>query len=227
MSPSRAQRQPAPAPPRLLRVDVHQRLRDEILTCRLAPARDLTESELAARFGVSKSPVRDALFRLEQEGLVVIMPRQGYRVTPVSIRDAHEMFQLRAVLESACVEAAAQAPPERLRALDRFRRYEAARWPLGFAAYNAAFHRELAALSGNSRLQRVLNDVIDQMQRVVTLGLAALKGHDPRQLVAEHVAIIDAVQAGEGRKAARVVRRHVIGAQKRVARALGRVQVVT
>jgi GntR family transcriptional regulator, rspAB operon transcriptional repressor len=224
---TRAERQAGRDAPRLLRVDVHERLRDEILTCRLPPGSDLREAELAARFGVSKSPVRDALFRLGQEGLVVTLPRQGWRVTPVSIRDALEMFQLRAILESACVEAAAAAPPERLRGLDRFRRFEPSRHPLGFASYNAAFHRELAELSGNSRLRRAVNDLIDQMQRVVTLGLATLRGQDPRQLVGQHAAIIDALQAGEGRKAARLVRRHVAEAQKRVARALARMQIVS
>ncbi len=216
-----------PTRPRLLRVDVYQRLRDEILTCRLPPGTEITEAELAARFRVSKSPVRDALFRLEQEGLVIIMPRQGYRVTPVSIRDAREMFELRGVLESACVEAAARAEPERLRDLDRFRRFDPARWPLGFASYNAAFHRELALLSGNSRLRRAVNELIDQMQRVVTIGLGAVRGHDPRALVQQHCAIIDAVQAGEGRRAARLVRRHVAEGDRRAARALRRMQVVT
>jgi DNA-binding GntR family transcriptional regulator len=224
---TRAQPKASPGAPRLLRVDVHERLREEILTCRLPPGSELTEAELAARFGMSKSPVRDALFRLEQEGLVVTLPRQGYRVTPVSIRDALEMFQLRAILESACVEAAAGAPPERLRGLDRFRRFDPSRWPLGFAAYNAAFHRELAELSGNSRLRRAVNDLIDQMQRVVTLGLATIQGHDPRHLVAQHAGIIDAVQARKGRTAARLVRRHVAEAEKRVARALARMQIVT
>lgn len=228
MTPSGGRRDGKAGARRLLRVDVYERLRAEILTCHLAPGSEITEAELAARFAVSKSPVRDALFRLAQEGLVVIRPRQGYRVTPVSIRDAREMLQLRGVLESACVEvAAAAAPPEQLRALDRFRRFERTRYPLGFAEYNTAFHRELAHLSGNARLERAVNDVIDQMQRVVTLGLATIKDHDPRGLVREHGAIIDALQERQPRRAARLVRRHVTGAEKRIARALARMQVVT
>ena len=228
MKPNGAQREAVTGVRRLLRVDVYERLRAEILTCRLAPGTEITEAALASRFDVSKSPVRDALFRLEQEGLVIIMPRQGYRVTPVSVRDAREMFQVRGILESACVEAAAAgALPEQLRGLERFRRFDRARYPLGFAEYNSAFHRELARLSGNSRLERAVNDLIDQMQRVVTLGVETIKGSDPRGLVDQHGAIIDAVQQRQPRKAARLVRRHVAEAEKRVGRALARMQIVT
>ncbi len=227
MKPNGAQREAVTGARRLLRVDVYQRLRAEILTCRLAPGTEITEAALASRFDVSKSPVRDALFRLAQEGLVIIMPRQGYRVTPVSVRDAREMFQVRGILESACVEAAAAAPPEQLRGLERFRRFDRARYPLGCAEYNSAFHRELARLSGNSRLERAVNDLIDQMQRVVTLGVETIKGSDPCGRVDQHGAIIDAVQQRQPRKAARLVRRHVAEAEKRVGRALARMQVVT
>ena len=75
------------APRRLLRVDIHEKLREEILACRLSPGADLREQELASRFQVSKSPVRDALLRLEREQLVTIAPRQGYRVAPISLSD--------------------------------------------------------------------------------------------------------------------------------------------
>ena len=218
----------AKGPTRLLRVDVHRRLREDILACRLAPGAEVTEPALAARFAVSKSPVRDALFRLEQEGLVSIMPRQGYRVTPISVKDAQEMFQLRAVLESACVELLARdGTPAALRALDRFRSFEANDYPRGFVAHNRAFHLTLAELTGNSRLRRAMSELIDQMQRVVTVSLQTIPEREPHELVAQHGAIIDAVQAGKGRTAARLVRLHISKAEKRVARALRRSQVVT
>src|SRR5512138_2118092 len=92
---------------RLLRVDIFHELRQDILACRLAPGAELREGELAERFSVSKSPVRDALSRLVQEGLVHVMPRQGYRVAPISLRDARDMFAYRAVLEGACARIAA------------------------------------------------------------------------------------------------------------------------
>src|SRR5687768_13968406 len=77
---------------RLLREKVYDQLRADMIACRLAPGTEIRESELALRFGVSKSPVRDALMRLEREGLVITLPRQGYRVAPVSVADVQDMF---------------------------------------------------------------------------------------------------------------------------------------
>ena len=90
--------------PRLLRETVYEQLRAEVINCKLAPGTEMREAELAARFGMSKSPVRDALMRLAREGLVITLPRQGYRVAPVSLNDVLDMFHLRAALERACME---------------------------------------------------------------------------------------------------------------------------
>src|SRR5882757_9697413 len=85
----------------LLRESAYAQLRAEILSCELPPGAEIREAELAARFQVSKSPVRDALMRLEREGLVITIPRQGYRVAPISLADVQDMFHLRGVLERA------------------------------------------------------------------------------------------------------------------------------
>jgi len=89
---------------RLLREKVYDQLRADMISCRLAPGTEIRENDLAQRFGVSKSPVRDALMRLEREGLVITLPRQGYRVAPVSLVDIQDMFHLRDALEQACME---------------------------------------------------------------------------------------------------------------------------
>src|SRR5215470_13389719 len=90
-----------------------------------APFRPVLKSgtpKFAERFAVSRSPVRDALLRLEAEGLVVISPRKGYRAAPISIADARDLFELRAVLEPVCAASvASEASEEALRRLDRFR----------------------------------------------------------------------------------------------------------
>src|SRR3954469_2687783 len=140
-------------PRRLLRIDIYEKLRAEILDCRLKPGADLREQELAARFAVSKSPVRDALLRLEREQLVTIAPRQGYRVAPISLSDARDLLRLRSVLEGACAaEAAREADGAELATLDRFRTFRPSHWLEGFAGYNRAFHCTLARVSGNRRM---------------------------------------------------------------------------
>src|SRR4051812_14726591 len=137
-------------PRRLLRIDIYEKLRAEILDCRLKPGADLREQELAARFAVSKSPVRDALLRLEREHLVTIAPRQGYRVAPISLSDARDLLRLRAVLECASVaEGAREASEQDLAALDRFRAFRASQWLEGFAGYNREFPCAPARPSGH------------------------------------------------------------------------------
>ena len=77
---------------RLLRETIYDALRADILKLKLPPGTEIREAELASRFEVSKSPVRDALMRLERESLVITTPRQGYRVAPVSLADVQDMF---------------------------------------------------------------------------------------------------------------------------------------
>ena len=77
----------------LLRDNVYENLRSDILTCRLAPGDDMREQELAERYSVSRQPVREALLRLEREHLVTVQPRQGYRVNPISLSDARDLLR--------------------------------------------------------------------------------------------------------------------------------------
>jgi len=150
---------------RLLRETVYEQLRADMISCRLAPGTEIREAELAARFEVSKSPVRDALMRLEREGLVISLPRQGYRVAPVSLKDVQDMFHLRAALERACMERIVlYASDEQLEELNAFRHFNASEWNGGFVVYNRAFHHRLAQLGTNIRMRDHLIDLIDPKQ---------------------------------------------------------------
>ena len=103
----------------LLRDNVYESLRSDILSCRLAPGDDMREQELAERYAVSRQPVREALLRLEREHLVTVQPRQGYRVNPISLEDARDLLRFRLALEPACVaEAIDNAGDDDLKALD-------------------------------------------------------------------------------------------------------------
>lgn len=219
-----------PAPreaPRLLHVDVFHTLRRDILSCRLAPGAELREAELAERFEVSKSPVRDALSRLVHEGLVVVMPRQGYRVAAISVKDVRDMFEYRAVLEAACARIAAEnASDEELRDLDRFRTFDQARYPDGFTSYNRDFHHAVIRLCGNARLGRAAEGQIDQMDRAIAMSVDAMRNRDPARVVGQHVEIIEALQRRDGRRASSLLSRHVLEARKRVCGALSRMAIV-
>jgi len=209
----------------LLRTDIYQKLREEILACELPPGADLREQNLAARFSVSKSPVRDALLRLERERLVTISPRQGYRVAPISVADARDLFRLRLVLETASVaEGARSAPDDALSALDRFRSFREKGQQGGFLAYNREFHCALARLSGNERMATATCELIDHMHRLIRVSVDNVER--PGGLVLEHARIVDALQDRDGRRAASILRRHIEAAERRVARGLERVAVV-
>lgn len=213
--------------PRLLHVDVFRALRQDILSCKLAPGEELREAELAERFEVSKSPVRDALSRLVHEGLVVVMPRQGYRVATISVKDVRDMLEYRAVLEGACARVVAEtATDDDLATLDRFRKFERAKYKDGFTSYNRDFHCAVIRLCGNARLARAAEGLIDQMDRVTTMSVNALPKHDPARVIAQHVEIIEALQRRDARRASALMSRHVLEARKRVCSALSRLAIV-
>src|SRR5260370_38869206 len=122
----------------LLRDNVYESLRADILTCRLAPGDDMREQELAERYAVSRQPVREALLRLEREHLVTVQPRQGYRVNPISLSDARALLRFPLALEPPCVAAATRNPtPEVLKALDEFRSFSPD--PEDFIPHNPPF----------------------------------------------------------------------------------------
>src|SRR5437588_1351176 len=199
----------------LLRDNVYENLRSDILTCRFAPGDDMREQELAERYAVSRQPVREALLRLEREHLVTVQPRQGYRVTPISLSDARDLLRFRLALEPACVaEAIERAPDSVLKSLDEFRRFSGNHED--FIAYNRGFHTALAHASGNRRMATALCDLIGQADRLVRVSLANIRGHDPAQLVAEHTALIEAMQRRDRPCASRIVQAHMRQTEKRV-----------
>jgi DNA-binding GntR family transcriptional regulator len=209
----------------LLRDDIYDRLRTDILSCQLAPGNDVREQELAERYQVSRQPVREALARLAREHLVTVTPRQGYRVNPISLSDARDLLRFRLALEPACVaEAIDNASDQILKALNQFRRFSGDHE--AFIAYNRAFHTALAYTSGNRRMAAALCDLIGQADRLVRVSLANVRGHDPKKLVAEHVALIEAMQRRDRRAAARIIKSHITQTEKRVLPALKRNAVI-
>jgi DNA-binding GntR family transcriptional regulator len=209
----------------LLRDNVYESLRSDILTCRLAPGDDMREQELAERYAVSRQPVREALLRLEREHLVTVQPRQGYRVNPVSLGDARDLLRFRLALEPACVaETIANAPESALKALDQFRSFAGDHED--FIAYNRTFHCALAHASGNRRMAGALCDLIGQADRLVRVSLANIRDHDPTQLVGEHVQLIEAMQRRDRRHALRLIKTHIRQTEKRVLPALKRNAVI-
>lgn len=180
-SQSRGTRAPAregrPAADRNLNDIAYAAIKDDIISCALQPGEEVSEGLLVARYGLGKAPIRSAMMRLRQEGLIVSRGRQGNTVSPVTLRDIREIFQLRLVLDVTAVRlATGKVDAERLRALNEAAH---AAYPAddraGQAAYlqaNRAFHRYVAECSGNQRLVALVVGLMEQHERIVHLGLA-------------------------------------------------------
>jgi GntR family transcriptional regulator, rspAB operon transcriptional repressor len=209
----------------LLREQIYGAIRADILNCYLAPGTELREQALAEAYSVSKSPVRESLQRLVREGLVLVQPRKGYRVAPISLADATDLFSYRQVLELACVvRTCKSASDDQIKDLDRFRRYKG-KGDADFLKYNHAFHSDLAACSGNRRMAREVSGLIAEMDRLVRLSVSVMKERNPQELVEEHAAIIEAVQHRDHRLALKLLKAHTSTAEQRLSTALGRAAV--
>ena len=153
---------------RQLKDSVYLKLRQEIVSARLPPGYLLREAELAARFGVSKTPLREAFVRLEKDGFVEIAPYRSAVVGGYSRQDLREIYEVRELLEGLCArEAALNIATEDLAALSRIVRDSTAVFEAGdsdqLAALLDEFDVVLYAQSKNSRITAMLNNIRDHV----------------------------------------------------------------
>ncbi|WAJ26382.1 GntR family transcriptional regulator [Antarcticirhabdus aurantiaca] len=204
----------------LVRNKIFQMVRSEILSCELMPGMELREADLAKRYGVSKSPVRDAMQKLEFEGLVEIEPRRGHRVRPISVKDAEDILDLRIILDTGVVKRIVEiASADDLSSLDRYRTADMSSKEV-FAKYNRQFHTALATLSGNLRLAEECRRVMEFYGRLCIVSLSSIGSGPFDQPLADHVQIIDALQARNASKAAKLVRAHIDTSRAQIMRGL-------
>lgn len=197
---------------RTLREQVFEHLREEILESRLAPGTDLNEVALASSLGVSRGPLREALGRLAAEGLVTITPRRGAVVTKLTRKEFIEAYQVRESLESLAMRLAVP----RLTAEQRAHLHELCDEMVGLAesgdvrgffAVNRRFHEVFVEASGNDRLRDMHAKLIAQMGRLLNKSQELRGGLE--QSVAEHAAIMEAVDARDAERAARLLEEHI------------------
>jgi len=157
---------------------LYREIRDSILSWRVSPNQILVETQLAKDHGVSKTPVREALALLSQEGLVEVIPRVGYRVVSMTPEDVDELFDLRVVLETQAVAmAATRATDEELEDLCATNRLWNERLggnEIPAEEYNQRhqyeFHLRIAELSGNRRLARFVDQMLREWERARRLA---------------------------------------------------------
>jgi DNA-binding GntR family transcriptional regulator len=202
---------------------VYATLKREILTCELAPGTALYEGQLAERLQVSKTPIRDALGMLVHEGFVKVQPRQGYRVSDITLADVQEVFQMRMLLEPAAAELAAErASADQLKRLQELAEesYVFGELPTyeDFVIKNREFHVLLAAASGNGRLAAMLRNLLEEMQRLFLFGLDIRDSAEEQ--IAEHRELVDALLKGNHHLARQIATQQIETSRKRVMEAL-------
>ncbi|MEU8971436.1 GntR family transcriptional regulator [Streptomyces monashensis] len=208
-----AVQQPAPPikqPPAADRVYTH--VKQGVLDRRYEGGTLLTEGELAEAVGVSRTPVREALLRLEAEGLIRLYPKKGALVLPVSAQEIADVVETRQLVEEHAARKAVPASPallERLAELLEQQKTQAAAGDLaGAAVTDRTFHAEIVRSGGNEILSRLYDQLRDRQLR---MGVAVMHSHPDRiaKTLAEHEEILEALRAGDAQAAVGVVHRHV------------------
>lgn len=176
-----------------LREIVLEALREAIVSGVLEPGERLMEIQLAEEMGVSRTPVREAIRKLELEGFVVMIPRKGAYVAGVSYKDVKDVFEIRASLESLAAGLAAEKiTDEELEQMERVLHYEREPDTLEeMVQSDVDFHALLYKASRNERLIGILGNLREQIQRFRTTSLA-VPGR-VKYAIQEHRDIADAV----------------------------------
>jgi DNA-binding GntR family transcriptional regulator len=181
--------------------------------------------DLAKQLGVSRTPVKEALAKLEREGLVVVNPHRGARVVTITRRDMEEIYELREVVEGLAARLAARnigtGEIEELRSLVQEGEKALARGDYqAYAEVDLRFHRLIRRASGNRRLQTIMENLDGQIHLLITTS-AAVPGRGMVS-VGEHLKIVEALEARDARRAEEAMREHVCNARLAILANLGR-----
>jgi DNA-binding GntR family transcriptional regulator len=220
-----ARRSPAPNGPAVVhrsRADeVYALLKQDIAEFRLVPGDRFTENELCERMDVSRTPVRQALYRLQQEGYVAVSFRSGWRILPFDFEQFEQLYDLRMVLETAAVQRLCEDDDR----VDRTLLAElAATWlvapearsadPVAVGRADERFHCALVAAAGNAEMARVHRDVTERIRIIRRLDFTQAARMDATY--EEHGKILRAIQRKRGADAVMLLRAHIQTSQAEV-----------
>lgn len=217
---------------RSLAEQAYVRLRDALVMLDIAPGEPIREADLAAEFGIGRTPLREALKRLESEHLVVSYPRRGTFATQVEIADLVDISELRTILEPVAARRAAACQDRQLRSqLEALAAEAAAIDTSGAISTDAAIdaqallefdtrvHRAIYAAAGNPHLSETLIRLDSLATRIWCVLALRLRGVP--QHVGEHVELLAAILDGDGQRAADLAADHVSHFETMVRTALG------
>lgn len=203
-----------------LRDVVFNTLRQAILRGELKPGERLMEIQLANKLGVSRTPIREAIRKLELEGLVLMIPRRGAEVAEITEQNLRDVLEVREALEELSVKLACQhATREQLEvmkeAAETFKKSLHGDDVTKIAEADVAFHDAINMATSNKKLIQILNNLREQMYRY---RVEYLKNRDVyEQLIEEHEMLIEAVESRDQERAVEVICRHIDNQEKAIA----------
>ncbi|WP_298930316.1 GntR family transcriptional regulator [uncultured Ramlibacter sp.] len=201
--------------------EVYEQLKRDIAEFKLVPGDRFTENELGDRLGVSRTPVRQALTRLQQEGYVEVLFRSGWRVLPFDFDQFEQLYDLRMVLETTAAqrlctdgERVDRELLDQLIAIWLVPPAERSSDTMQVALWDEAFHCALVAAAGNAEMARVHRDVTDRIRIIRRLDFTKQARIDATY--DEHAKILKAIQRKRGDQAAMLLRAHIETSQAEV-----------
>ncbi len=195
-----------------LRDIVFQTLRNAIITGELQPGERLMETQLGEKLGVSRTPIREAIRKLELEGLVVMVPRKGAQVAQFTEKDIQDVLEVRAALEALAARLACKRMDDRA-----FLKLQLAIAEYSYAAKNkdletmiekdVEFHDIICSATQNDKLIQIFNNLKEQVNRYRITYLKNVE--DSETVEAEHKAILEALKNKEEDVASRLATKHI------------------
>ncbi|MGF6266492.1 DNA-binding GntR family transcriptional regulator [Paraburkholderia youngii] len=189
---------------------VYQLIKQDIFSFRLFPGDRFSENDIAQHYGVSRTPMRDALFRLAREGYLEVGFRRGWKVCNIDFNQLDQLYDLRIVLELAALERLSGAPHvamDALRAIWCVDEGERESCPATMFVLDEGFHRGLVSAAGNNEMLRVHNEVTERIRIVRRLDF--LKAHRTSATYDEHSAMLHLIDRGKFGEAAILLRAHI------------------
>jgi DNA-binding GntR family transcriptional regulator len=189
---------------------VYRWLKQHVLTLPRHEGVFLTEAAVCQATGTSRTPVREAMLRVESDGLLQIVPKKGAFVPPITEADIEAVMQARGLVEDWCVQQAARSGdllfPELERLLDQQKQLQ--QLPVAFIECDREFHRAIVRAAGNPILGSFYESLRDRQLR---MGLQAIAASEQRTraVLGEHTAIVDAVRSGNPKGAAAAMAAHL------------------
>ncbi len=190
---------------------IYRAIKEDILSCKLLPGQVITQSELTKMYHASRTPTREALQTLISEGLIQVTPHLGYQVSPITLRDVYELFELRMLLEKDAAFLAAQRRTDAdIREMENLAAVCSVHHDQQnfdeFLKVNRQFHIKVVETSKNQRLIDTLVQVMDDLNRIMLMGLdirdQTHRSHD------EHYGIVNAIREGNCELAEQIAARH-------------------